>query len=121
MQGQYAQIGQRPRHPGTLVDYKRNFRADLVGVSEREIREQWQQLLDEYEKSREPSKDARFYTDDGTPIVLVDDNVNPRTLTTSNVTSPRAPIIDHPPSVFRAPTLGHTWSPRVMLGLYKIH
>eukprot|EP01046_Picozoa_sp_COSAG06_P085927 COSAG06_NODE_32579_length_503_cov_2.188119_1_plen_27_part_10 len=27
MQGQYAQIGQRPRHPGTLVDYKRNFRA----------------------------------------------------------------------------------------------
>eukprot|EP01046_Picozoa_sp_COSAG06_P082213 COSAG06_NODE_29266_length_559_cov_1.878261_2_plen_21_part_01 len=21
MQGQYAQIGQRPRHPGTLVDY----------------------------------------------------------------------------------------------------
>ena len=62
MQGQYAQIGQRPRHPGTLVDYKRNFRADLVGVSEREIREQWQQLLDEYEESREPSKDARFYT-----------------------------------------------------------
>ena len=80
MQGQYAQIGQRPRHPGTLVDYKRNFRADLVGVSGREIREQWQQLLDEYEESREPSKDARFYTDDGTPIVLVDDSVNPRTL-----------------------------------------
>jgi hypothetical protein len=80
MQGQYAQIGQRPRHPGTLVDYKRNHRADLVGVSEREIREQWQQLLDEYEESREPSKDARFYTDDGTPIVLVDDTVNPRTL-----------------------------------------
>ena len=39
MQGQYAQIGQRPRHPGTLVDYKRNFRADLVGVSHRTRRE----------------------------------------------------------------------------------
>jgi hypothetical protein len=78
-QGQYAQIGQRPKHPGTLVDYKRRFRDDLVGYSEQEIREQWQELMDEYEESREPSTDAKYYTDDGTPIVLVDDNVNPRT------------------------------------------
>ena len=41
-QGQYAQIGQRPKHPGTLADYKRNNAANLRGVSEREIREQWQ-------------------------------------------------------------------------------
>ena len=79
-QGQYAQIGQRAKHPGTLADYRRNNAADLRGVSEREIREQWQQLLDEYEESREPSKDAQYYTDNGTPIVLVDDTVNPRSL-----------------------------------------
>jgi hypothetical protein len=77
---QYAQIGQRPKHPGTLADYKRKYADDLQGVSEQEIREQWQELLDEYEESRQPSKDAQYYTDDGTPIVLVDDNVNPRTL-----------------------------------------
>ena len=54
-QGQYAQLGQRAKHPGTLADYKRNFAADLRGVSEREIREQWQTLMYEYEESREPS------------------------------------------------------------------
>ena len=85
-QGQYAQIGQRPKHPGTLADYKRELgrtavgRQDLQGLTERQIREQWQELLDEYEESREPSRDAQYYTNDGTPIVLVDDTVNPRTL-----------------------------------------
>ena len=59
-QGQYAQIGQRAKHPGTLADYRRNNAADLRGVSEREIREQWQELLDEYEESREPSKHAQY-------------------------------------------------------------
>ena len=57
-QGQYAQIGQRPKPPGTLVEYKRRFRDDLVGLTERQIREQWQELMDEYEESREPSTDA---------------------------------------------------------------
>ena len=47
--GQYAQIGQRPKHPGTLVDYKRRFRDDLAGFSEQEVREQWQTLMDEYD------------------------------------------------------------------------
>ena len=79
-QGQYAQIGQRAKHPGTLADYRRNNAADIRGYTEQQIREQWQQLLEEYEDSREPSKDAQYYTDDGTPIVLVDDTVNPRTL-----------------------------------------
>ena len=79
-QGQYAQIGQRAKHPGTLADYRRNNAADIRGYTEQQIREQWQQLLDEYEESREPSKHAQYYTDDGTPIVLVDDTVNPRTL-----------------------------------------
>ena len=60
MSGQYAQIGQRPKHPGTLVDYKRRFRDDLAGFSEQEVREQWQTLMDEYEESREPSKDAKY-------------------------------------------------------------
>ena len=78
-QGQYAQIGQRAKHPGTLADYKRNNAADIRGYTEQQIREQWQQLLEEYEDSREPSKDAQYYTDDGTPKVLVDDTVNPRT------------------------------------------
>ena len=36
-----------------------------------------QDLLDGHEDSREPSKDAEYYTDDGAPIVLVDDNVIP--------------------------------------------
>ena len=119
-QGQYAQMGRRPKHPGSLANYKRKFAADLVGISEQEIQEQWRELIDEfeqyyqanprpkhpgtleqfksananlsapeqlekyhealeaYEDSREPSTDAEYYTDDGTPIVLVDDTVNPR-------------------------------------------
>ena len=48
-QGQYAQIGQRAKHPGTLADYRRNNAADIRGYTEQQIREQWQQLLDEYE------------------------------------------------------------------------
>eukprot|EP01044_Picomonas_judraskeda_P021827 COSAG03_NODE_5247_length_1298_cov_1.863219_1_plen_119_part_00 len=69
-----------PRPTGHNARYRRNNAADIRGYTEREIREQWQTLMDEYEDSREPSKDAQYYTDDGTPIVLVDDTVNPRTL-----------------------------------------
>ena len=79
-QGQYAQLGQRAKNPGTLADYKRNNAADIRDLTEQQTREQWQTLLEEYEESREPSKDAQYYTADGRPIVLVDDNVNPRTL-----------------------------------------
>ena len=45
-QGQYAQIGQRAKHPGTLADYRRNNAADIRGYTEQQIREQWQQLLE---------------------------------------------------------------------------
>ena len=38
-QGQYAQIGQRAKHPGTLADYRRNNAADIRGYTEQQIRE----------------------------------------------------------------------------------
>ena len=48
--GPYAQVGLRPKHPGSLARYKRKFAADLVGFSEQEIQEQWQALIDEFEQ-----------------------------------------------------------------------
>ena len=66
----------RPKHPGTLAEYKRS-RPDVGGDA---APVQWRALMDAYEESRLPSRDPRYFTADGTPLVLVDDAVNPRTL-----------------------------------------
>ena len=66
----------RPKNPGTLAEYKRSHpNVDAVAAPV-----QWRALMDAYEESRMPSRDPQYFTDDGTPLVLVDDSVNPRTL-----------------------------------------